>query len=216
MNKAVGETWEKLRLAATELFAEMGYNGTSVRSICDKAGANIGAVNYHFGSKQGLYEVVVRDMFTDLTGAVKDLHITPSDQESWEKALTVWVHSFLSLLLSKRAPDKWLGQLCARELTDPSQVSNFLFQNFFKPVSSELRRMIQMGLTPEHTKAEEQYFVISVLSQCLMMCNRRAPWDHIIIPVEIPINQWIEEYGQHVVRSITSQLSFRGNPFYRA
>ncbi len=44
--------------AARELFARHGYKGASVRSITGLAGANLGAVAYHFGSKQGLFEAV--------------------------------------------------------------------------------------------------------------------------------------------------------------
>jgi AcrR family transcriptional regulator len=41
--------------AARELFALHGYDGTSVRAITSKAGANLGAVTYHFGCKESLY-----------------------------------------------------------------------------------------------------------------------------------------------------------------
>ena len=41
--------------AAGELFADHGLEGTSVRAIAEKAGANVAAINYHFGSKENLY-----------------------------------------------------------------------------------------------------------------------------------------------------------------
>ena len=41
--------------AAGRLFAEHGYDGTSVRDIVREAGANLGAVTYHFGSKEALF-----------------------------------------------------------------------------------------------------------------------------------------------------------------
>ncbi len=44
---------------ARELFARHGYDGTSVRMITDQAGANLGAISYHFGSKEALYVAVV-------------------------------------------------------------------------------------------------------------------------------------------------------------
>jgi AcrR family transcriptional regulator len=45
--------------AGRELFARLGYEGASVRAITARAGANLGAITYHFGSKQGLYEAVL-------------------------------------------------------------------------------------------------------------------------------------------------------------
>lgn len=40
---------------AKKQFCEKGYEGSSVRDICDAAGANVSAIKYHFGGKEGLY-----------------------------------------------------------------------------------------------------------------------------------------------------------------
>lgn len=54
------DTKEQLLTAAEYLFAERGFNGTSVRDITDRAGANVAAVNYHFGSKSDLFVELMR------------------------------------------------------------------------------------------------------------------------------------------------------------
>jgi AcrR family transcriptional regulator len=53
-----GSTRDALLVAASGLFAEHGYDGTSVRAITQRAQTNLGAVTYHFGSKDALYEAV--------------------------------------------------------------------------------------------------------------------------------------------------------------
>jgi len=56
-------TREALIAAGRALFARYGYDGASVRAITARARANLGAITYHFGSKQALYdEVVLRCM----------------------------------------------------------------------------------------------------------------------------------------------------------
>ena len=40
---------------AKKQFCEKGYEGASVRDICVAAGANVSAIKYHFGGKEGLY-----------------------------------------------------------------------------------------------------------------------------------------------------------------
>jgi len=52
-------TPDALILAARELFARHGYDGASVRAITTRAGTNLGAVTYHFGSKRALFEAAV-------------------------------------------------------------------------------------------------------------------------------------------------------------
>jgi AcrR family transcriptional regulator len=49
----------KLVEAAEKLFAEKGFEAVSVRDITKEAGANVAAVNYHFGSRDGLVIAVI-------------------------------------------------------------------------------------------------------------------------------------------------------------
>ena len=52
-------TKEKILDAAEALFMVHGYEATSLRSITATAGANLAAVNYHFGSKEALFQAVL-------------------------------------------------------------------------------------------------------------------------------------------------------------
>lgn len=48
-------TKDRLLDAAIPMLAEKGYHQTTIAAVCAAAEANIAAVNYHFGSKEGLY-----------------------------------------------------------------------------------------------------------------------------------------------------------------
>jgi AcrR family transcriptional regulator len=60
-------TRERIMKAAERLFAESGYDGTSIRAIVAKAKVNQAAINYHFDGKDGLYREVLRNAFRGLT-----------------------------------------------------------------------------------------------------------------------------------------------------
>jgi AcrR family transcriptional regulator len=57
--KQIPDTAAAIVSAARQLFALHGYDGTSVRAITSLAGANLGAITYHFGSKEALYGEVI-------------------------------------------------------------------------------------------------------------------------------------------------------------
>ncbi|HEV8014858.1 MAG TPA: CerR family C-terminal domain-containing protein [Stellaceae bacterium] len=53
------DTARRILLAAIEVFAEEGYEGASTRSLAGRAGVNAPAIQYYFGSKEGLYRAVI-------------------------------------------------------------------------------------------------------------------------------------------------------------
>ena len=63
-------TAQDLVRVAKRLFASHGYDGTSVRAITSAAHANLGAITYHFGSKQELYNRVVAESAGPLADVV--------------------------------------------------------------------------------------------------------------------------------------------------
>jgi len=76
-------TRERLLDVASDLFAERGFDGVSVRDITRAAQANLGAVTYYFQSKQALFaEVVARELapFVEAGRAIATRRTTPEAQ----------------------------------------------------------------------------------------------------------------------------------------
>ena len=61
------ETRERLLEAAIKIFGELGFKGASTRALADAAGANLAAIPYHFGSKEGLYRAAA-EFIVERTG----------------------------------------------------------------------------------------------------------------------------------------------------
>lgn len=64
-------TQAQLIEAATRFFADRGYDGTSIRQIARAVDANVAAVSYHFGGKQGLYDAVLGEVHEGMEQAWK-------------------------------------------------------------------------------------------------------------------------------------------------
>ncbi|WP_214324631.1 TetR/AcrR family transcriptional regulator [Nonomuraea sediminis] len=62
---------EVILKAATQLFAALGYDGTSTRQIADAAGLNIATVSYHVGGKRELYLAVIERAHQDERAALE-------------------------------------------------------------------------------------------------------------------------------------------------
>jgi AcrR family transcriptional regulator len=60
------DTRERILLASQKLFADKGFDATSVRDITTEAGCNVASVNYHFGGKDNLYLETFRSMLAVL------------------------------------------------------------------------------------------------------------------------------------------------------
>ncbi len=66
-------TKAKILDAAEKLFAEKGYDGTSVRAICNTARVNVAAVHYHFNGKVGVVEAIFERRMIGLSARRKKL-----------------------------------------------------------------------------------------------------------------------------------------------
>ena len=62
------ETEEKIIKCAGQLIAEKGFASVTSKEICRAAGVNLAAVNYHFGSRDGLYLAVLENVQQYLVG----------------------------------------------------------------------------------------------------------------------------------------------------
>lgn len=86
MSTEIGKTKSKLISAAGKLFAEQGYEQTSIAEISEVAETNIAAVNYHFGNKEHLLIAIldhcqqVAESNYSLWQGKDDLDATPQDK----------------------------------------------------------------------------------------------------------------------------------------
>ena len=121
------ETRRRLLDAAAEVFAEKGFASTTVREICQRAEANIAAVNYHFGDKQKLYAAVFADLHPKAEFSPE--HIVGL---SPEERLRMFIRFFFKHILDPGRPSCH-GRLMAREMTEPTGMLEAFIQTVVRP-----------------------------------------------------------------------------------
>jgi len=78
---------------AVELFAEKGFEGTSIRDLAARADVNVAMVNYYFGSKEKLFESMVEDRASYTRGLLDEIASNPnySDIEKIERIIDAYI-----------------------------------------------------------------------------------------------------------------------------
>lgn len=150
-NVASEQTRTRLIDAAGEMFAELGFHHTTVRQICQRAGANIAAVNYHFRDKTGLYTEVVRQ---SMRAAKLDAVRAAFDQNlPAEQILRAVIKTRLESLRSLDLGD-WHFRIFAHELAKPTPAMNIVVNEAIRPLYTRMCILIgrMLGLPPDHEK----------------------------------------------------------------
>ncbi|MGF1755226.1 TetR family transcriptional regulator [Vibrio makurazakiensis] len=77
-------TKEKILDVAESLFAEHGFNDTSLRTITSKANVNLASVNYHFGDKKTLVRAVINRYLEAFMPVLHDALVTLNLNENYK------------------------------------------------------------------------------------------------------------------------------------
>ena len=159
------ETRERLLDAACTVFAAKGFQDASIAEICDHAGANVAAVNYHFGGKDALYVEVWRHSFETFMQACP-LDGGLSADAPPEDRLFARVHA----LLQRVFDDGRVGQcfrIGLRELVHPSAALEHARRELIGPQRQLTQALVREFLGPDASEEDVLFCEISIINQCL-------------------------------------------------
>lgn len=102
--------------AAGRLIAEHGYAETTSKDICEMAQTNIAAVNYHFGSRDGLYAAVLTTVHNYILNLDFLMELVESDLSPRAK-----LETFIETI-TRFDKSCWQLRLWAKEVVAPSEL----------------------------------------------------------------------------------------------
>jgi len=161
---------ERLLMAALRLFADQGFARTSTREIAQAAGANVAAIRYYFGDKEGLY----RAAFTEPMGSARD-DIALYDQPglSLECSLAVFIGTFLEpMKLGDELLDRCM-RLHWREMLEPTALWREEVEHGLRPAHEALVRVLcrHLGLKRDDDEVHRLAFAIVALPMQQYVCR---------------------------------------------
>ncbi|HEY3762407.1 MAG TPA: CerR family C-terminal domain-containing protein [Verrucomicrobiae bacterium] len=202
------ETRRQLLEASGEVFAETGFRDATVREICRRAGANVAAVNYHFGDKETLYVEVLRYAHGKALEKYPPSMGLPENAPP-EKRLHAFIHSLLLRIFDK-GPYSWHGKLMSREMIEPTGALDSLVEERIRPMSAQLWKIVSeiMDLPLNDQRVWQCGF--SVVSQCVFFHHCR-PVVTRLFPKQLPQDAAsIKQLAEHITTfSLAAMKSIR-------
>ena len=197
LSSSTCETRNRLIEAAGEVFAEQGFRNATVRDICDRAGANLASVNYHFQSKEQLYATVLRhahgcsvDQYPPTCGLGQ--HATPRER------LLAFVRSFLLRIFDTGRP-AWFGKLMAREMVEPTAALDELVERGIRPQAQMLSEIVRSIVSDPVEDDLVRRCVASIVGQCVFYHHAR-PVIERLYPEQAYQPSDIGQIAQHITQ----------------
>ena len=168
------ETRTRILDAAEELFMLHGFEGTSMRLLTSKAGVNLAAVNYHFGSKDALIEALFRRRL-DPMNAARSAELARLEEEANGRPLAAdaIIRAFVGQSLRHMEDTKSGGRnfirLLGRTYTEPTKPIRVLIGQLYAPTMERYKNALERALPhmPREELVWRMHFMFGTLSYTL-------------------------------------------------
>ena len=177
------ETRTRILDAAEELFMQHGFEGTSMRLLTAKAGANLAAVNYHFGSKDALIEALFRRRL-DPMNAARIAELERLEKEAGAKApskeaahgvlapeqiIRAFVGASLRMIEDAKSGGRNFIRLLGRTYTDPQKPIRALIGQLYAPAMGRFKAAFARALPqmPSEELVWRMHFMFGTLAYTL-------------------------------------------------
>jgi AcrR family transcriptional regulator len=163
--KAAASTREKLVEVAGRIFAEHGYQATTVREIVKRSGANIAAVNYHFGGKLGLYTEVLQQLVR--AARVNAINSALDQNAPPEDILRAIIRARLQSVTRPKVQDLHF-RIMMHELVQPTPALSRVVNEVSRPIYERLLELVGRIIDLPPKNEQTRLCVHSIMGQILV------------------------------------------------
>jgi AcrR family transcriptional regulator len=147
----------------TRIFAAKGYAAASTREICQAAGANVAAIHYYFGDKEGLYRAV-------LTAPIEAIAVQFEGFDDpalpFDEAIRRVLHPLVAMALFVDAGGPQVHRLHLREALEPSAVFRDVVDRIIVPLHNALAALLarHCGLARADEEIHQLAFAVTAMA----------------------------------------------------
>lgn len=178
MNDIRPVTTERILDAAERLFADHGFEGTSIRDIVDAANVNLAAVHYHFRSKEALLEAVLTRRISIVNDArlerLSEAEAAAAPRSpSVEEVLRAFIVPVVEFAQRDESGATFV-QLMSRMFTEPRfSLTNFLGRKFGETIGRFSNALVRsLPDIPRDIVCWRAFFAIGAMHHLLCSSNK--------------------------------------------
>lgn len=134
VTKDSDKTRDLILEAARKYFCEKGFEGASIRDICEEAHANVSAIKYHFGGKEGLYRECFKIYGEGRLHSASTILTNVHSTEELKLRLRLFCEDFIAQGLASMHTTKMI----CREIETENPLIEDIFQETFLKVFATL------------------------------------------------------------------------------
>ncbi len=153
--------------AAKELFGTLGYAQTTFKKISEHAGASLGLLAHHYGSKEQLYYLAVKDVMDSLAERLEE---RSSRGRNGLERVMLFCRAYMDFSLDKNAHYLLLIRCAPYSITPMAENSDF--RKGFARVLNLLDNLLEEGVEDKSLDITSPASARRVIVSCLLGCCR--------------------------------------------
>ncbi len=196
LNKKPGKTRMRLLITASRIFAEKGFQETTIAEICEHAKTNIASVNYHFGDKENLYLESWRYAFNnELTTYPPDGGVAAD--ASAEQRLAGRIRSLIARIADDQSHS---FAIINKEMAQPTRLLPEILEKEIEPQRRLMQVLIRECLGPGASDEQMLFCHASIIGQCFHLLKMKHLQTCGQIPIKLPDMTDAAAFAEHVVQ----------------
>ena len=198
-------TEEKILTAAKNEFAALGYAGSRVDSIAEKARVNKAMIYYHFKSKEVLYERILKDLTSNIFRQIQEAAIEEGDPL---EVLYSVISRYITIL---NLFDREFFQIMLREIASGGKhFRKIAIPNLVVPVFSLIGPLINSAMANgKMRELNPQYTFLQIIGSIVFFNVIRIPMQDSELEKIIFKEGYLEEFKENLFKVLKHGLELK-------
>lgn len=162
------------------LFADYGIEGVSVRDIAKESKQNVSQISYYFGSKEGLYQAIIKEHSLLISSKIHKVIQGLSAEDLNEILFEREMKKFISIFVDMRLENPYIAKIMQRETLEGMPFAKEIHNESIKPLVVLLESIMKKAQQKKIIKKKipiKVFFILLTESIWGFMSKKECKWD---------------------------------------